>query len=136
MCFAEEHVQRKIECVISCKTFVKSRISLSTCSVDQTLGGTAFTYRLRDHLAKVFNDQKKSKMDVRTNPRAMAKLYKEASRVLKVLSANKECFAQIEGLFEEKDFKVGAGELVLFSGELRRFCQLVSSDRKCSEKLL
>lgn len=84
------------------------RIHLSLFSVDQTLGGTAFTYRLRDHLAKLFNAQKKSKVDVRTNPRAMAKLYKEASRVLKVLSANKECFAQIEGLFEEKDFKVGA----------------------------
>ena len=74
--------------------------------MDQTLGGTAFVYRLRDHLAKLFNEQKKTKKDVTSDRRAMAKLFKEASRVMKVLSANKEVFAQVEGLFEDKDFKV------------------------------
>lgn len=51
--------------------------------------------RLRDHLAKLFNEQKKSKKDVRENHRAMAKLLKEAQRLKTVLSANMEFMAQV-----------------------------------------
>lgn len=51
--------------------------------------------RLRDHLAKLFNEQKKSKKDVRENLRAMAKLLKEAQRLKTVLSANAEHMAQV-----------------------------------------
>uniref|UniRef100_A0AAR2KAL8 Hypoxia up-regulated protein 1 n=1 Tax=Pygocentrus nattereri TaxID=42514 RepID=A0AAR2KAL8_PYGNA len=61
--------------------------------------------RLRDYLAKIFNEQKKSKKDVRENMRAMAKLLKEAQRVKTVLSANAEHMAQIEGLMDDIDFK-------------------------------
>ena len=53
--------------------------------------------RLRDHLAKLFNEQKKSKKDVRENARAMAKLLKEAQRLKTVLSANAEHMAQVRG---------------------------------------
>lgn len=48
---------------------------------------------------------KKTENDVTKNPRAFAKLFKEAGRVKNVLSANSEHFAQIEGLLDEKDFK-------------------------------
>lgn len=72
---------------------------------DRTLGGLEMQLRLRDHLAKVFNSLKKTKTDVFTNPRAMAKLFKEAGRVKNVLSANTEIYAQIEGLLDEKDFR-------------------------------
>lgn len=72
---------------------------------DRTLGGLEMQLRLRDHLAKVFNGLKKTKTDVFTNPRAMAKLFKEAGRVKNVLSANTEIYAQIEGLLDEKDFR-------------------------------
>lgn len=51
--------------------------------------------RLRDHLAKLFNGQKKSKKDVTENHRAMAKLLKEAQRLKTVLSANIEFMAQV-----------------------------------------
>lgn len=51
--------------------------------------------RLRDHLAKLFNEQKKSKKDVRENHRAMAKLLKEAQRLKTVLSANMDFMAQV-----------------------------------------
>uniref|UniRef100_A0A8C7KL97 Hypoxia up-regulated protein 1 n=1 Tax=Oncorhynchus kisutch TaxID=8019 RepID=A0A8C7KL97_ONCKI len=61
--------------------------------------------RLRDHLAKLFNEQKKTKKDVRENHRAMAKLLKEAQRLKTVLSANAEFMAQVEGLLDEMDFK-------------------------------
>lgn len=73
---------------------------------DRTLGGIEMQIRLRDHLAREFNKMKKTKTDVFTNARAMAKLFKEAERVKNVLSANNDHFAQIEGLIEEKDFKV------------------------------
>ncbi|XP_062869814.1 hypoxia up-regulated protein 1 [Trichomycterus rosablanca] len=72
---------------------------------DRTLGGFELELRLRDHLAKLFNDQKKSKKDVRENFRAMAKLLKEAQRLKMVLSANAEHAAQIEGLMDDIDFK-------------------------------
>uniref|UniRef100_A0AAR2KTN7 Hypoxia up-regulated protein 1 n=1 Tax=Pygocentrus nattereri TaxID=42514 RepID=A0AAR2KTN7_PYGNA len=72
---------------------------------DRTLGGFEMELRLRDYLAKIFNEQKKSKKDVRENMRAMAKLLKEAQRVKTVLSANAEHMAQIEGLMDDIDFK-------------------------------
>ncbi|XP_053547274.1 hypoxia up-regulated protein 1 isoform X2 [Bombina bombina] len=72
---------------------------------DRTLGGLEIDMRLRDHLAKLFNGQNKSKKDVRENPRAMAKLLKEANRVKTILSANNDHMAQIEGLMDDIDFK-------------------------------
>lgn len=50
--------------------------------------------RLRDYLARLFNEQHPSK-DVRKNPRAMAKLLKEANRLKTVLSANADHMAQV-----------------------------------------
>ncbi|KAM4704124.1 hypoxia up-regulated protein 1 isoform 2-T2 [Rhinophrynus dorsalis] len=72
---------------------------------DRTLGGIEIDLRLRDHLAQLFNGQKKSKKDVRENQRAMAKLLKEANRVKTILSANNDHMAQIEGLMDDIDFK-------------------------------
>lgn len=73
---------------------------------DRNLGGLEKQIRLRDYLAAEFNKLKKTKTDVTTNPRAMAKLFKEAGRLKKVLSANQDHFAQIEGLIEDIDFKL------------------------------
>ncbi|KAM4651425.1 hypoxia up-regulated protein 1 isoform 2-T2 [Discoglossus pictus] len=72
---------------------------------DRTLGGLEMDMRLRDHLAKLFNEQNKSKKDVRENLRAMSKLLKEANRVKTILSANNDHMAQIEGLMDDIDFK-------------------------------
>ncbi|XP_063799542.1 hypoxia up-regulated protein 1 [Pseudophryne corroboree] len=72
---------------------------------DRTLGGLEIDLRLRDRLAVLFNEQKKSKKDVRENPRAMVKLLKEANRVKTILSANNDHMAQIEGLMDDIDFK-------------------------------
>ncbi|XP_072153821.1 hypoxia up-regulated protein 1 isoform X2 [Bemisia tabaci] len=73
---------------------------------DRTLGGLEMTLRLRDYLAQKFNEMKKTDIDVTQNPRAMAKLFKEAGRVKTVLSANADHFAQIEGLLEGIDFRL------------------------------
>lgn len=53
--------------------------------------------RLREHLAKLFNEQRKGQKakDVRENPRAMAKLLREANRLKTVLSANADHMAQV-----------------------------------------
>lgn len=72
---------------------------------DRTLGGMEMQLRLRDHLADAFNNMKKTTKNVYENPRALAKLFKEAGRVKNVLSANNDHYAQIEGLLDEQDFK-------------------------------
>ncbi|XP_004525071.1 hypoxia up-regulated protein 1 isoform X2 [Ceratitis capitata] len=73
---------------------------------DRTLGGLELQLRLRDYLAAEFNAMKKTKTDVTTNSRALAKLFKEAGRVKNVLSANNDHYAQIENLLEDQDFKL------------------------------
>ncbi|ERL94524.1 hypothetical protein D910_11801 [Dendroctonus ponderosae] len=73
---------------------------------DRTLGGLEIQLRLRDYLAEKFNDMKKTSNNVFENPRALAKLFKEAGRLKNVLSANFEHYAQIEGLLDEQDFKI------------------------------
>lgn len=62
---------------------------------DHTLGGLEMQLRLRDFFAKAFNKAKKTDTDVFSNTRSMAKLFKEAGRVKKVLSANTEHVAQV-----------------------------------------
>jgi hypoxia up-regulated 1 len=72
---------------------------------DRTLGGLEMTLRLRDYLAAEFDKLGKAKKPVTSNARAMAKLLKEAERVKQVLTVNADHFAQIEGLFEDQDFR-------------------------------
>uniref|UniRef100_H0WVZ7 Hypoxia up-regulated protein 1 n=1 Tax=Otolemur garnettii TaxID=30611 RepID=H0WVZ7_OTOGA len=78
-----------------------------TLKFDRTLGGLEMELRLREHLAGLFNEQRKGQRakDVRENPRAMAKLLREANRLKTVLSANADHMAQIEGLMDDVDFK-------------------------------
>uniref|UniRef100_A0A0K2TA14 Hypoxia up-regulated protein 1 n=1 Tax=Lepeophtheirus salmonis TaxID=72036 RepID=A0A0K2TA14_LEPSM len=73
---------------------------------DRDLGGLDLQLKLRDLLGQKFNDLKKSKNDVRKNPRAMGKLFKEAGRVKNVLSANSKLYAQVENVMEDIDLKV------------------------------
>lgn len=81
---------------------------------DKELGGLEISMRLRDHMAKYFNEHKKTKADLYSNRRAMAKLLKEAKRVKKVLSANVEHSAQVilcHGFTVLVGFSVGASFL-------------------------
>merc|ERR1719187_571895 len=73
---------------------------------DRSLGGAEMKFRVREHLADQFNAMGKTKTDVRSVPRAMGKLLKEAERVKLILSANTDCFAQIENVMEDIDFKL------------------------------
>jgi len=81
------------------------QLSVKGVGFDRSLGGLEMDLRLRDHLVQLFNENKKTSSDVTKNPRAMAKLLKEAKRVKKVLSANADHMAQIEGLIDEENFR-------------------------------
>ena len=85
-------------------TEVVPHLTVRSVAFDRSLGGLEMDMRLRDLLANTFDSQKKTPVSVRTSPRAMAKLLKEANRVKKVLSANSEHKAQIEGLLPDIDF--------------------------------
>lgn len=88
--------------------FIETHPQVSVLGVgyDRTLGGLEMQIRLRDYLGKKFNEMKKTTKNVFDNPRAVAKLFKEAGKLKNVLSANNEHYAQIEGLIDEIDFKL------------------------------
>lgn len=71
---------------------------------------------------------KKTKNDVFQNPRAMAKLFKEAGRVKNVLSANVDHYAQVENLLDEQDFRYQVRKLkrVLMSYRTHFLCMSTS----------
>jgi len=73
---------------------------------DRTLGGQEIRFRVREYLADEFNKLGKTKTDVRSVPRAMGKLLKEAERVKLILSANTDCFARVENVMEDIDLKI------------------------------
>uniref|UniRef100_A0A8C6DV74 Hypoxia up-regulated protein 1 n=1 Tax=Moschus moschiferus TaxID=68415 RepID=A0A8C6DV74_MOSMO len=86
---------------------MQPQLQIRGVGFDRTLGGLEMELRLREHLARLFNEQRKGQRakDVRENPRAMAKLLREANRLKTVLSANADHVAQIEGLMDDVDFK-------------------------------
>ncbi|XP_015428864.1 PREDICTED: hypoxia up-regulated protein 1 [Dufourea novaeangliae] len=90
------------------KGFVETNPHVTVLGVgyDRTLGGLEVQIRLQHHLAKEFDALNKTSNTVFSNPRAMAKLFKEAGRVKNVLSANTDHYAQIEGLIDEHDFRL------------------------------
>jgi hypoxia up-regulated 1 len=81
------------------------QLAIKGTGYDRTLGGVEFTYRLRKHLLGEFLKNPKVKGDVAGHPRAMAKLFDVAEKTKKILSANKETQARVEGLYDEVDFK-------------------------------
>ena len=69
---------------------------------------------------------KKTKKNVLDNPRAMAKLLKEAGRVKNILSANIDIYAQIENLIDEQDFRLQVPNLSELGLGLDCFIQISS----------
>ncbi|CAN7979873.1 unnamed protein product, partial [Ixodes pacificus] len=81
------------------------QLSVKGIGYDRFLGGLEFKLRLGERFAKDFSAMKKTSKDVFENKRGLAKLYKEADRVKRVLSANTEHVAQVENVMEDVDFK-------------------------------
>lgn len=74
------------------------------------VGGLHFDRILVNYLADTYNEKhgpgsKQNLADIRTQPRAMAKLAKTASKVKEVLSANEGFPCMVEGLTPEVDFR-------------------------------
>ncbi|XP_011349400.1 hypoxia up-regulated protein 1 isoform X2 [Ooceraea biroi] len=88
--------------------FVETNPQVSVLGVgfSRLLSGLEMQLQLRDHLAKEFDAMKKTPNSVFKNPRAMAKLFKEAGRVKIVLSANVDHYAQVESLIDDIDFRL------------------------------
>ncbi|ORZ14632.1 Hsp70 protein-domain-containing protein [Absidia repens] len=90
------------------RTKSSPQLEVKAVGFDRTLGGHEFDVRLQKLLADGFMEQYKNKVStsVYDSHGAMARLLKEATRVKQILSANTETMASIEGLHEEKDFKL------------------------------
>ncbi|KAJ3314828.1 hypothetical protein HDV04_005249 [Boothiomyces sp. JEL0838] len=84
-------------------------------AVDSSLGGLQVDLRIQNYLANEFKKLHGDKLsgDVFANPRALAKLLKEANRVKTILSANQNVMASIEGLMDEIDFKMSVTRVKL-----------------------
>ncbi|KAB7506161.1 Hypoxia up-regulated protein 1 [Armadillidium nasatum] len=82
------------------------QVSVLGVGYDRSLGGLEMQLRVRDFLGRKFNEMKKTSNNVFDSPRGMAKLMKEAAKVKNVLSANTEYISQVEGVLDDKDFRL------------------------------
>ncbi|KAG7447381.1 actin-like ATPase domain-containing protein [Guyanagaster necrorhizus] len=80
-----------------------THIVVAGVGYDRTIGGTELDRRLRELLVDEFVN--KHKKDIRQDKRGMAKLWKEASRVKAILSANTEAVASVESVAFDIDFR-------------------------------
>lgn len=69
---------------------------------DTHLGGEDFDQRLVDHFAKEF--QRKTKLDVKTNDRAMRRLRTASERAKRTLSSSTQALVEIDSLLDGHDF--------------------------------
>jgi hypoxia up-regulated 1 len=70
---------------------------------DPLIGGQTMEMRLVDYFADEFRNQ--TGIDIRNNPKAMAKLKKQVKRTKHILSANTEAPLSVEALHEDLDFR-------------------------------
>lgn len=71
----------------------------------EDVGGEQLELALMEHFADEFNAQLGSGQDVRSAPRAMAKLRKQVVRTKQILSANSEAPLSVEELWQDRDFR-------------------------------
>ncbi|CAO3607724.1 unnamed protein product [Cunninghamella blakesleeana] len=90
------------------KKTTSPQLQVKAVGFDRTLGGHEFDVRLQKLLADGFMNQYKDKLktSIYDSHGAMTRLLKEANRVKQILSANTETLASVEGLHEERDFKL------------------------------
>ncbi|CAK9304553.1 unnamed protein product [Gordionus sp. m RMFG-2023] len=85
------------------------QLTIKGFGFDRKLGGKVFQMRLRDFLASTFNQQEQKNdpsVDVTADYKAMNKIFVEAGRTMKVLSANTEYFAEVEDLINDINMKI------------------------------
>ncbi|TGZ84003.1 actin-like ATPase domain-containing protein [Ascodesmis nigricans] len=91
---------------------------------DRTLGGDAFTEKILDILIDDFTANKGKNISpetLRTNGRAAAKLWREATRVRQILSANTETMGSVESLIDDIDYRSSKISRAAFEKTLDEF---------------
>lgn len=81
--------------------FKKGELAVKATAWDRHYGGRNFDKALVDHLAKEF--QTKYKIDIFSNPRAVARIQAAAEKTKKILSANQQAPINIESLMNDID---------------------------------
>lgn len=85
------------------------QFEMRSMGYDDTLGGNAFEQRITDYVVEEVTKQmvaKKISIDIRKNPKAMAKIRSAAEKAKTVLSANQEAQIFLASLYEDTDFKM------------------------------
>ncbi|KAI0944585.1 hypothetical protein AcW1_002258 [Taiwanofungus camphoratus] len=80
-----------------------TQITVAGIGYDRKTGGTELDRRLREIMINDF--QRKFQKDIRSDKRAMAKLWREAGRVKVILSANSDATASVESLAFDVDYR-------------------------------
>jgi len=101
--FGAYQVKEKIKSSSKTKVVNATIFEVEAVAFDRDLSGREFDFRLQQELANRFQKQKGVTSNVRNNPKAMAKLLKEAQRVKKILSANQDTIARIENVMDDVD---------------------------------
>ncbi|ORY43782.1 HSP70-domain-containing protein [Rhizoclosmatium globosum] len=81
--------------------FVKGKLTVKSTAYDRNLGGRDFDEKIVDHYVTEFD--KKYKMNIRSNPKALFRLRQGCEKVKKILSANSVTMLNVECLMDDKD---------------------------------
>lgn len=68
----------------------KGQLQIQDVAWDPSLGGQQFDYKLATHFVNLVKKQHKIDVSFERNPKAFARLLKEAQKIKEVLSANPE----------------------------------------------
>ncbi|KAL3502412.1 hypothetical protein ACH5RR_036861 [Cinchona calisaya] len=87
------------------KTVSINQFQVEDVKWDAELGGQNMELRLVEYFADEFNKQLETGFDIRTSPKAMAKLKKQVKRTKEILSANTMAPISVESLYDDRDFR-------------------------------
>ncbi|KAK4166011.1 putative heat shock protein Hsp88 [Cladorrhinum sp. PSN259] len=83
--------------------FKKGELAVKGTAFDRHFGGRNFDKAIVEHLQKEF--QGKYKIDIKTNPKALCRVYAAAEKLKKILSANQQAPLNIESLMNDIDVR-------------------------------
>jgi heat shock protein 4 len=81
--------------------FKKGQLTVLSTAYEQHLGGRDFDKAIADHFTEVFKE--KYKIDVKSNPKAIHRVYAGVEKVKKILSANMAAPLNIESVMNDLD---------------------------------
>ncbi|KAK9156266.1 hypothetical protein Sjap_003746 [Stephania japonica] len=87
------------------KTVSVNQFQVKDVRWNAKLGGQDMEMRLVDYFAEEFNNQLGNGVDVRSSPKAMAKLKKQVKRTKEILSANSVAPISVESFYDDRDFR-------------------------------